>query len=773
VHTRPPFRIGLAIGLVAGCTLALQVLLTRLFSAVLFYHFGFLAISLALVGVGGGALAIYARPAWFDSRPLETMLSRFAALFAVLLVIVPALLVRLNYQFTGVVNIHFALNLAVACLLATLPFLAAGTTIALAIRGYTRHVGKIYAFDLAGAGVGAVAVVPVLWLADAPTLVVALGVVAGVAALLLAGSARTERRIAGLVTGAALLLVIVSASTSLYYLQPQSSVPGRQPVADHWTPLSRVLGYLAPKDSPNALVFYDRVYAPVPIRRANEPIPGWKQLRTGPQSIGYAVSGGKDALVIGGGGGRDIYNALSSGQRSVDVIELNRRIRDTVENELRVESGGPYSRPGVQVTIGDGRSTLASRSKKYDQIHIGFTDTLSANSATAFALTEANLYTVEAFQEYLDHLKPNGVLNVSRLYRLVGDEALRATILMLAALEANGIKDPQRNVVVILGHDIFNELYGTVLAKNVPWTASELTKIRALAKVRGNGVAYAPGGPYRAEWAALAKDPGGWQSFCANFRFNVCPPTDDNPFFFNMRRINQIGATQPPGYIYSVDPFTVLFLTLGVLMVLSAAAFVLPLLMIRTKGRPNLGSLVFFAAIGLGFLVLEIALIQRFVLFLGFPTYALSIVLFALLVFTGLGSLISTRIGDPRRTLLITLGISIALIVLAAFGLQPLLRATIAAPFVLRIILTVVLLAPFGLSLGMAMPIGLGRLSTLYPAGVPWAWAVNGIASVLASVLAIAVALVSGFTVTFLLAACFYLVALACAALWRWPERVA
>ena len=166
-------------------------------------------------------------------------------------------------------------------------------------------------------------------------------------------------------------------------------------------------------------------------------------------------------------------------------------------------------------------------------------------------------------------------------------------------------------------------------------------------------------------------------------------------------------------------------------------------------------------------------MIQRFVLFLGFPTYALSIVLFALLVFTGLGSLISTRIGDPRRTLLITLGISIALIVLAAFGLQPLLRATIAAPFVLRIILTVVLLAPFGLSLGMAMPIGLGRLSTLYPAGVPWAWAVNGIASVLASVLAIAVALVSGFTITFLLAACFYLVALACAALWRWPERVA
>ena len=142
--------------------------------------------------------------------------------------------------------------------------------------------------------------------------------------------------------------------------------------------------------------------------------------------------------------------------------------------------------------------------------------------------------------------------------------------------------------------------------------------------------------------------------------------------------------------------------------------------------------MLFFAAIGLGFLLLEIALIQRFVLFLGFPTYALSVVLFSLLAFTGIGSLLSTRLGDARRTLIAALAFACILIAAAAFGLQPLLRALVEWPFAARVALSVVLLAPAGLALGMAMPIGLTRLAGLHPGAVPWGWAVNGIASVLA-----------------------------------------
>ena len=451
-----------------------------------------------------------------------------------------------------------------------------------------------------------------------------------------AGGAARERIVAVGVGGAVALVLVAGRGHRRRRDGPQHHrAEGLEPVSDVWNPLSRVIGYPPPEDSRFALVFYDRIYAPVPVYKRGTPSPGYKQLGLGPQSIGYAMAGRGRALVIGGGGGRDIHNALSSGQRRVDVIELNRDIRDTVDGPLRRWSGAPYSLPRVHTAIGDGRSTLASRDTKYDQIHIGFTDTLSASSAQAYALTEANLYTVEAFQQYLDHLKPNGILNVSRLRRLTGDEALRTTILALEALRADGVKRPERNVVVVLGKDIFGEQFGTVLARKRPWTAPELARVRALARERGDGVAFAPGGPYRLEWKQLAAASSP-QAFCESYRFDVCAPTDDKPFFFAMKRFQDVGASLPAGYYYTIDPLLILLITLGILAVLSALGFLLPLALAPRGDRPPVSSLWYFAALGTGFLLLEIALVQRFVLFLGFPTYALSVVLFALLLFTGL-----------------------------------------------------------------------------------------------------------------------------------------
>lgn len=765
---RPPLRVFVAIGLVAGTTLALQVLLTRLFSAVLFYHFSFLAISLGLLGTGGGALLVSVGSDWFDRRALEAQLARWCVLYAALLVAAPAVLVRIHWGTTDRVTASFALHLGAAALLTALPFLAAGVVIALAVRGYVASIGRLYAADLAGAGLGALAIVGPMWLVAAPTLVVVLGAIAAGAAVVLALEHPAERlAAAGMLAGAG-VLVALAAATSLYHLAPNTTAPkGLAPVADRWTPLSRVVGYPPPGDAPFALVFYDRVYAPVPVHRRGTPLPDWRALHLGPQSIGYALTGPGRALVIGGGGGRDIENALTSGQRRVDVIELNRAIRDVVDDDLGKWSGSPYTLPGVHTVIGDGRSTLAARDTHYDQIHIGFTDTLSASSAQAFALSEQNLYTVEAFEQYFDHLAPGGVLNVSRLHHLVGDEALRATVLTLEALRRRGIAHPERNVVVILGKDIFGELFGTVLARLRPYTAAELARVRALARARGDGVAFAPGGPYALEWAQLAAAPS-VHAFCSHYRFDVCAPTDDRPFFFNMKRLGDVGHPPPPGYIYAVDPFAVLLVTLGILGVLAAAAFAAPLALAARAGRPSATSLAFFAAIGLGFLMLEVVLIQRFVLFLGFPTYALSVVLFALLLFTGAGSLLSARLPCPREGLAASLGVAIALIVVAAFGLAPLLRGLIDLPFGARVAVTIALLAPFGLLLGMAMPVGLRRLADLEPGGVPWAWGINGIASVLASVLAVAAAILWGFRITTLLAAAWYCAALAHVLLGRW-----
>jgi len=258
-------------------------------------------------------------------------------------------------------------------------------------------------------------------------------------------------------------------------------------------------------------------------------------------------------------------------------------------------------------------------------------------------------------------------------------------------------------------------------------------------------------------------------AFCHDYRLDVCPPTDDQPFFFNMTRLSGLFEKPPPGYFFATDPLRILAVTLVILAVLSALAFGLPLRLMPSTERPPLRAVLFFAAIGLGFLLLEIALIQRFVLFLGFPTYALSVVLFSLLAFTGIGSLLSTRRGEARRTLIGALALACVLIGAAAFGLQPLLRELVDWPFAARVLLSVVLLAPAGLALGTAMPIGLTRLVALHPRAVPWAWAVNGIASVLASVLAVAIAITWGFAVVTLIALASYLVALADAVCGRWP----
>ena len=760
-------RTLVAVGLVAGCALALQVLLTRLLAAVLFYHFGFLAISLALLGTGAGGLLLYVRPRWFERPSVEAALARWTGLLAVLLVVVPALLVRVSYDFGDRIDWPLIRGLGLVCILAALPFTAAGIVIALAIKEYTRHSARVYAADLGGAALGAAVVVPLMWISDPATLIVAVGAAAALATMLFAGPRLRERALGGGLLVLAGAVTAVAASTSLLYLEPWTHV---KPYAERWTPLSRVIGYPAKPSDRFALLFYDRVYAPVPVHRRGTPNPDAARLGIRPQAIGYAMAPKRRALVIGGGGGRDIHNALSSGHRDVDVIELNQGIVDVVDEDLREWSGAPYSLPGVHTTVGDGRSILARRDTHYDQIHIGFTDTLSANSAAAFALTENNLYTTEAFNEYYDRLTPGGVLNVSRLHRLVGDEALRATVLTLEALRERGVPDPERNVVVLTSRDVLGELFGTTLSRLRPWTAAELARIRTLADRAGARVAYAPGGPYELEWAQLARAPS-VREFCSNYRLDVCAPTDDRPFFFNMKRVGDIGRAPPPGYIYAVDPLRVLAVTLAILLVLCAAGFALPLLAVRRASRPALGSLTFFAAIGLGFLILEIVLIQRFVLFLGFPTYALSVVIAALLVFTGVGALLSARLpSPPRRPLAIAMAAVAVLIAATAFGLQPLLRALIDLPFAGRVAATVALLAPLGIGMGIAMPVGLQRLQALHPGGVPWAWAINGITSVLASVLGVAIAITAGFTVATLAACACYLAAAAHAALGRWPD---
>jgi hypothetical protein len=767
---RPPKRVLWALAIVTSCSLTSQVALTRTFSAMLAYHYGFLAISVSLLGIGAAGLYVYVRPSWFEKRALEQTLAIWSLVYAAALVAGPLVIVRLHfsqgYQSGAGPAPGFALALTVATVVSAVPAFASGIVVALAIRGYAAWIGQVYAADLLGAGAGALLSVPLMIVLKPPVLMVGLAVLVAAAAVLF--SLRTPSAglsVAG--TLAAMIALLLGLSTSLVAVPRNYFQAANITVSEKWTPLSRVLGYkVGVGRGEGGAIVYDQAWAPVPAV-VNGKLPDWKTLSLGPQSVGFALKRGGHALIIGGGGGRDIDNALTSGITNVDVIELNAAIRDMVDNQLRSFSGAPYTMPHVHTAIGDGRAVLASRSTKYDEIHIGFTDTLSADSAQGFALTESNLYTREAFEEYFDHLAPDGILNVTRLRLLVGPEALRVTVLALASLDHRGVKQPERNVVVLRGHDLLGSEYETVLARLRPWTNSDLTQLEALAKERTNGIVFAPHGPYISDWRQLSSK--GWSAFCHSYVYDVCPPTDDQPFFFNMRRPNTL--FDPPPHAPKNDPVSILLLTLLILLVCALVAFLLPLVLVRrTRHPPTATSLLYFAAIGLGYLLVEIVFIQRFVLFLGFPTYSLSVVLFSQLTFTGLGAFMAPRLGLTRRTLSLALAATVAMLVGAALGLQPLLAALIEQPFSLRLVLSVLLIAPIGLVLGFAMPIGLHRFEALFPAAVPYAWAVNGLASVVSSVLGVAIALFAGFRVATLVAACCYGAALLHARVGKWHE---
>ncbi len=750
----PAPRMLLGLGLVTACALAFQVLLTRLLSAVLAYHFSFLAVSLSLVGTGAGAMLLYLRPDRFRA-PVASLLASWTVLFAVALVAVPVAAAQLDLATTAAR--WWSLRFALMSLVAAVPPFAAGVVVALALSRYVERVGLVYGVDLFGAGVGAFVAVPLMWSAPAPVLVVALAAVAAAAAVSFAGKGALGG--AALAVSVALSVLVLHQAFSILDLGSGYELPADAEVHERWTPLARVLGVHDPSSETFAMVLYDRVYAPVPIVAPDRELT-WRELQTGLQSIPYRFAGPGLALVVGGGGGRDIHTALSEEQYPVDVIELNEGIRQVVDEDLARISGSPYSLPGVDTVVGDGRSTLAARRQLYDQIHLGFTDTLSANAAQGFALMENNLYTVEAFQEYFEHLKPEGILAVSRLYDFVGPEVLRLTVLAMASLRARGIEQPRDHVFVMRGTELGGAGMGTLLARLTPFSGQDLNRLRFLAKLRGGEVVFAPDGAGSDEWNELAQS-ASEHAFCAAQPLDVCPPTDDRPFFFNMQRSGaEVGGR--PAFWRGLNPYSMLWTALGILVALCLVAFVLPLASSRASLPPARWSL-YFAAIGLGYILVEIVLIQHFVLFLGFPTYALSVVLAGLLVSSGFGALASRRL-TASNGLLIALLLAVFLIVAGAVGVQPVLRAMIDRPLASRVGFALILLAPLGALLGTAMPIGLRRLEELQQGAVPYAWGINGLTSVLGSVAGVLIAMQAGFAATGLVAAGCYAVALASAA---------
>jgi hypothetical protein len=481
--------------------------------------------------------------------------------------------------------------------------------------------------------------------------------------------------------------------------------------------------------------------------------------------------------IIGPGGGVDVLRAVANGSPSVTGIEINPIIATTIMRERYADySQHLYDRPDVHIHVTDGRSFLRSAPQHFDVVQMTLVDTWASTAAGAFALSENNLYTVEAFREYFNHLKPDGMIAITRWEFRDPREALRVVAVAIEALHRLGLANPAGNFIIASqGALDRNGVPVVVLAKKTAFTPAEEAAVTAhLRRYTELAPLYLPSNPGRNPFSDLiaSNDP---YAFARAYAYNVAPVTDNAPFFFFTMKLRQILGERGGlhgGIDWKVNVGVLVLLLVLVISLVAVLVFlVLPLALRSRRARQSPFPILYFIAVGLGYILVEIAFIQRFVLFLGHPTYALTVVIFLLMLSSGAGSLFS-RIWLPRTDLgWVPLVLVIVTLLADVLFLPSRLAALVGMDFGYRLLVSGVLLIPLGFVMGMPFPTGLRALAALpapeFPSGqsasdnsVEWAWAMNAAASVLGSVLAMVIAIQFGLTVTLACGAAAYLLAL-------------
>jgi hypothetical protein len=481
--------------------------------------------------------------------------------------------------------------------------------------------------------------------------------------------------------------------------------------------------------------------------------------------------------IIGPGGGVDVLRAVANGSPSVTGIEINPIIANTIMRGRYADySYHLYERPNVHIHVTDGRSFVRNAPQQYDVVQMTLVDTWASTAAGAFALSENNLYTVEAFEEYFAHLKPDGIIAITRWEFQKPREALRVVSVAMEALHRLGVQNPAKNFIVISEGALDEDgIPVAVFAKKSAFTAEEEAAVQS--HLAGHPVLLAlhlPSAPQNNPFSALiaSNDP---QTFAHSYAYNVAPVTDNAPFFFFTLKLKHLLHSE--GYEKGIDwKVNLGVVVLGMVLIISLVAvcgFLLVPLALKTGGaRHHATSLLYFVAVGLGYILVEIAFIQRFVLFLGHPTYALTVVVFLLLLSSGAGSLASRKWLSNKSSPALPLLLIIAAIVLYVFVLPSLLSSLVGLPVLTKLVMSGALLIPLGFAMGMPFPTGLRALAS-FPApefptkagtdaqqsSVEWAWAMNAASSVLGSVLAMVIAIQFGLSVTLACGAVAYLLA--------------
>jgi spermidine synthase len=767
------------LALTSFAALLLELALTRLFSVVLFYHFAFLAISIALLGLGAGGVFAYLLKAKLAATETRTLAAHLCMTNSVVVLVV--LEIVLHVPVALQVSWANFERLTALYLAAAVPFFLTGLLFAVVFARETSRIPRLYGADLCGGALACLAVVPLLNWVGGPNVILVAGAAMAAAGAIWAGF-RTQRRNAALLALA--LLVLIGANYSgrlidVVYAKGMFRDPAWVEFA-RWNALSRV--EVDRQGQAKAIV----IDADASTYIMNADVAQWHNteweddLMSAPPALANVLRPHGEFAIIGPGGGVDVLRAVANGSPSVTGIEINPIIATTIMRGRYADySQHLYDRPDVHIHVTDGRSFLRSTPQQFDVVQMTLVDTWASTAAGAFALSENNLYTVEAFREYFDHLKPGGMIAITRWEFRHPREALRIVAVAIEALHRLGVANPAGNFIVASQGALDEDgIPVVVLAKKTPFTpAEEAAVTNHLSKYPQLHPLYLPSSPGQNPFSDLiaSNDP---YSFARGYAYNVAPVTDNAPFFFFTLKPAQILGEKGlrAGIDWKVNLGVLVLLLVLVISLAAVLLFLVLPLILRTAQRTRNARqsplpLFYFIAVGLGYILVEIAFIQRFVLFLGHPTYALTVVIFLLMLSSGAGSLFS-RLWLPRTNLGWVPLVLVIVTLLADVVLLPgRLAALVGLDFGYRLLVSGVLLIPLGFVMGMPFPTGLRAIAAMpapeFPAGpaasdnsVEWAWAMNAAASVLGSVLAMVIAIQFGLTVTLTCGAVAYFAAL-------------
>ena len=755
---KPTWNTYLGLFLTTLSLLQIELFLTRIYSVTMYYHFAFMAISLAMFGIAAGAM-------WVElgvrGNPHD-VLARNALLYSV------------SSALCFVLQLYIPVNpgkevlfTALAFTVISIPFVLAGVVICVALTRFPKYTGPLYTVDLAGSAAGCILTIPILNHIPAPTALILNAALAALGAFVfgLASSPRIRRTAAG---SCILLLTVAALNPSLRLVDLQW-VKGNKytpsGLYEKWNAFSRIwvgqatnrpFGWgVSPKYQAGRSV--DQRWlnidagASTIITKFDGDLNSIDYLKHDVSALAHYLRPNSPVLVIGVGGGRDILTALAFGQKRIVGVEINHDILDLLNSRYSAYSGNLHLRPEVLLVHDEARSYITRSKERFGIIQASLIDTWAATAAGAYTLTENGLYTKEAWVTFLSHLTSDGILTMSRW------ESLRLASLAMASLLDMGIQTPRDHIMIVKTPDNLTEgipSLATILVSLRPFTGDEISRIETVAKDSEFKLVLTPRFAESPSFSA-AVDPVKSRDLIHNYPLNISAPTDDSPFFFHMLRANDLFRPFKDQALHYVQAVKVLEILLLIVTALSLGAILLPL---AIGGRVRQGQstllMLYFGAIGLAFMLIEIGQLERLTLFLGHPIYGLSVVLFVLLGSSSLGSWCSGKLRSWLWMLPVVLG---ALIWLGPWAT----REFAAASTPVRIGLSVSMLFPLGFFMGMAFPVGMQQAGAYREPPTAWYWGINGALSVISSVLAMIIAVFWGIRAVLLTGLSVYVFALA------------